>query len=104
MHTPQKKSKSHLNTMQSQMNAKPKRCSFIYLSISSTRYHKLVRGFRDKLRTEDVGSMPCIYRMQKLPTGVIPNIDLQIKRRYKCQDKATIQHQAREIRCLNGLL
>lgn len=57
--------------------------SLTYFSISSTRNDKLVRGFRDELGTEYIGSMPRLYRMHKLSTGVIPNINLQITTKKK---------------------
>lgn len=74
-----------MNTkFKNQMKLQPKLgVSFTYFSISSTRNDKLVRGFRDELGTEYVGSVPRLYRMHKLSTGVIPNINLHIKKKKK---------------------
>ena len=47
-----------------------------YFSISSSRDYKLIRGFRHKLCTEYVCRMPSLYRMQKCPTIIAPNIKL----------------------------
>ena len=71
---------AQMNTkFKNQMKLQPKKgVTFTYFSISSTRNHKLVRGFRDELGTEYVGSVPRLYRMHKLSTGVIPNINLRI--------------------------
>ena len=64
-----------------------------YFCISSSRGNKLIRGFGHKLRTEYVCSMPSLYRMQKRPTVIAPNIKLHKNKAFILSVKISVTQE-----------